>query len=109
MSGELQTVKPDEVGKIAEDNISKTPVPQNGRRQQLQALPPIQLEGIGKIMQGAKAAFAAARDSYVGMGVEAQGLKQDADDVTAQLRKHREDLRFEAKVGRNSPATEEGE
>ena len=75
-------------------------------RQRLKIMPPIQLVGIGQIMQGAKAAFAAARDSFVDMGMEAAALKQDADDVTAQLRKHREDLHFEAKVGRNSTGGE---
>lgn len=88
MSGEMQTIKSDEVA------VTKP--------QALTALPPIQLAGLGNIMQGAKRAFAAARDSYVTMGTEAAALKQDADDVTEQLRKHRTDLRFEAQVGRNS-------
>jgi hypothetical protein len=62
----------------------------------------IEIKGLGNIVAEAKKGIGELRGAAAGLNTETSGLKAEIDDLTAQVKQHRADLRFEAETLGNS-------
>lgn len=67
----------------------------------------IEIKGLGNIVAEAKKGIGELRGAAAGLNTETTGLKAEIDDLTAQVKQHRADLRFEAETLGNSPPADE--
>ena len=68
------------------------------RRPQVEVLPPIQIKGLAADVMTVKRGFADIREVVRDVNLVSVALKQDLQDVKAQLQQHRQDIRFEAEA-----------
>ena len=70
----------------------------------------IEIKGLGNIVAEAKKGIGELRASAGELNTQTSGLKAEIDDLTAQVKQHRADLRFEAEtLGNSSPEPVEEE
>ena len=67
----------------------------------------IEIKGLATHIGNVKEGIAGLREAAATLNAESTGLKAELDDLTQQIKEHREDLRFEAETLGNSPPQSE--